>query len=133
VLHDPEGVAEDLCARYSKLTRDDFANRFAGMMTDDLPTCSGKMRNEIVADDRSEFLGSLHRLGNKVLKALCLLNRNYVTGKRHLLRECRELDILPRDFGERIDRVTGAVPTSDQERYDAAEGAISWRCDRIGP
>lgn len=145
VLYDPDGVVEELKARYARLEDEDYLRRFASRMADPLPTAIGKVRNGVIAGDRPHFLGALHDFGTDVCKALCLLNREYVTGQRAMLGACRGFGDLPEAFPRHIDAVLGQVPASDQDRYEAAEAlwqgmqdlaaahGVKWRASSLGP
>ncbi len=84
-------------------------------------TALGQIRNAVVAADRASFLWACQAYSEAVCRAICLLNRRYVTGRARLRDVTKQLPVVPDDFGLLIDTVSGAQATNDQETYDAAE------------
>ncbi len=122
VLYDPNGVIEQLRQTWRALTADDCRGQFIRYMRDFLVTNIGKIRNAAIAGDRAMFIHAACDLAHDVCRSLCMLNdKTYVTGSARLFGETMKLKILPANFTQLIDIVSGARPASDQEIYDAAE------------
>jgi kanamycin nucleotidyltransferase len=123
VLYDPHGVIEQFRQTWRSLSRNDCRQQFVRYMRDHLVTNIGKIRNAAIAGDRAMFINAACGMAHDTCRALCMLNdKTYVTGSgARLFRETMKLKILPENFIQLIEIVSGAWPASDQEIYDAAE------------
>lgn len=122
VLYDPHGEVEKLRAVYQSLTEQDCRDAFVVSMRDLIARDIGKIRNAVLFDDRATLVGAAHYLAEHTCRALCGLNdRAYVTGSVRLFEHTKGLPRVPSNFGPLLDVVSGAVASSDQDLYEAAE------------
>jgi kanamycin nucleotidyltransferase len=121
VLHDPDGLFPALRAIADALTYEDYARAFARKVADNVATTLGKIQNAVVAADRAFFLWSCQAYSAAVCRAICLRNRQYVTGLARLREMAKRMPVVPDGFATLIDTVSGAHAATDQEAYDAAE------------
>ncbi len=121
VLHDPDGLFPALRAIAGALPDEEYAKAFARKVADDVATALGKIRNAVVAADRASFLSACQVYSEAVCRAICLRNRQYVTGHALLRERTKQLPVVPDGFATLIDTVSGANVATDQDAYDAAE------------
>jgi hypothetical protein len=114
------------------LADEDYAKAFTKMVADEVATALGEIRNAVVASDRAHFLFACRTYSEALCRAICLLNRRYVSGRARLREMTKQMPVLPNGFATLIDAVSGAALAPDQEAYDAAEALCS-EIERIKP
>ncbi len=121
VLYERDGITEKLKSQYEALNESDVHHEFARRMRDALNTYVGKARNAVLSSDRASLICAAQNFGIELCRALQLLNGYYTTGETSLRDETKRLADLPEGFAGRIDIVMGAIPTSDNDIYNAIE------------
>ena len=120
-LYDRDGVVTRLRDRYEALTEEDARREFAIRLRDHLNTYIGKVRNAVLAGDRSSLVLAALNLGMESCRALEILNGHYTTGVASLREEVKTFSCLPRNFEKQIDTVMAAVASDEDELYNSAE------------
>ena len=105
VLYERDGAASRLREAYEALGEEDVRHEFAVRLGDHLNTYIGKVRNAMLAGDRSSLVLAALNLGVESCRALQLLNGHYTTGEAFLREETKVL----RDRARRLGRAERGV------------------------
>jgi hypothetical protein len=87
----------------------------------DAASAMGDIRNAVLAPDRATFLLARMIYARALCRALSLLERRCFTEWARLREMKEQLLDLPAVVETRLDMVSGMLPATDQEAYDAAE------------
>lgn len=121
-LYDSNQTVQRLAEESRRVSIDACREAFATAMGDSLVTYVGKVRNSAISGDRQQLIEAAIKFGEDCCVALLGLNDNQaVTGSTRILAATKRLPLLPDRFAELIDIVRAAVPSTEQQLYDAVE------------
>jgi hypothetical protein len=132
-LHDPGGLFLKLKVITSSVRDADYEHAARRVLDRDAASAMGDIRNAVLEPDRATFLLARMIYARALCRALCLLERRCFTEWARLREMKEQLLDLPAVVETQLDMVSGMLPATDQEAYDAAEelgtrfGGARWR------
>jgi hypothetical protein len=79
------------------------------------------MRNAILTNDKVGVLSRGRVLAEDAARIILLLNRRYVTSTSWLWKIVFDLDEKPKDFKRLVEKMSGFVPTTEEDVVHSSE------------